>query len=72
MDFEVFFEEEIEIFLEHANYKRPNRPRMIRPRTDLFNYHSDEEFVRRYRLTKERVMGLFKEIEKAITPRTMK
>ena len=58
--------------MEVLHFGRPRCPRVIRPRVDLFNYYSDEQFIKRYRMEKDTVMALFFEIEERLTPRTMR
>jgi len=69
---DIFCEGEDRLYQDLINYRRPRVTRRIRPRVDLLNYFSDDEFLRRFRVSKNSAMDLFFEIEKDITPRTMR
>ena len=49
----LFFE-----FLQHSD----KEPRIIRPRKDLFDHFDDEEFKKRFRLTKSTVTKLLEQV----------
>jgi len=45
-------------FLQHSD----NKPRTIRPRKDLFDHFDDEEFKKRFRLTKSTITKLLEQV----------